>query len=139
MLYRFGYLYSEYKSSLYYWEFVKILLRMAIIISSNIFSSYFFQQQIFSLLLFIIYCLAILKLNPYRFHHLFLLDLKTHVFLIYVVILNISFKYFYPQNTQSIVFSAFWMIPFLSYIIYLFGKAIYKKLKLIVEIIEKNQ
>ena len=42
MLYKFGYLYSEYKNSLYYWEFIKILIRITIIISSNILSSYFF-------------------------------------------------------------------------------------------------
>ncbi|KAL4504850.1 hypothetical protein ABPG73_021697 [Tetrahymena malaccensis] len=41
MLQKYGYLYSEYKTKLYFWEFLKIILRMFITISTNMFSQIF--------------------------------------------------------------------------------------------------
>lgn len=41
MSYRYGYLYSEYKSRFFFWEFIKISIRIIVTISTSMISSDF--------------------------------------------------------------------------------------------------
>ncbi|KAL4504851.1 hypothetical protein ABPG73_021698 [Tetrahymena malaccensis] len=117
MLYKYGYLYSEYKTKLYFWEFIKILLRMIVTISTNLFSEYFQEIQTFNILLIFSYIVALLSIKPYKFRHLVNLDLLTHILLIFMILLNIQHNYFLEESEQNTALSIIWMSFFLSYIL----------------------
>ncbi|EAR91013.2 transmembrane protein, putative (macronuclear) [Tetrahymena thermophila SB210] len=83
-LYYFGYYYQEFKEKYYYWEFIRIYLRVIVVVAFTLTSqSYFISYQIVIFILFL-YIMFTLYFNPIRSNNLQRFDL----FCYQVIILN---------------------------------------------------
>ncbi|KAL4450758.1 hypothetical protein ABPG74_011600 [Tetrahymena malaccensis] len=94
--YKYGFLYMEYRDNCYYWEFVRLYVKLIIFLTINMFKSQPNVSYIFVASYLIIYAYYILKLNPFQNNFLNTLDFKTVVVLLVCIFFNIIYK-----NTTS--------------------------------------
>ncbi|EAS01067.2 transmembrane protein, putative (macronuclear) [Tetrahymena thermophila SB210] len=89
MQYRFGFLYSEYKQTSYFWEIVKIYQKTLVTIFINIFDQYISIKGILVIFILILYIYLQKKNSPYlekRFNNL---DIQSNLTVIVSIILAI--------------------------------------------------
>ncbi|EAS01034.2 transmembrane protein, putative (macronuclear) [Tetrahymena thermophila SB210] len=94
--YNYGFLYMEYRDKCYYWEFVRLYVKLIIFLTINMFKSQPNVSYIFVASYLIVYAYYILKLNPFQNNFLNTLDFKTVVVLLTCIFFNIIYK-----NTSS--------------------------------------
>ncbi|KAL4450791.1 hypothetical protein ABPG74_011633 [Tetrahymena malaccensis] len=89
MQYRFGFLYTEYKQTSYFWEIVKIYQKTLVTIFINIFDQYISIKGILVIFILIVYIYFQKKNSPYlekRFNNL---DIQSNLTVIISIILAI--------------------------------------------------
>lgn len=66
-LYKYGYLYNEYKDKYYYWEFIRISIRSVIGIGAAAGKGYLYIILTMSFFILLIYLIVISLYSPYKF------------------------------------------------------------------------
>ncbi|EWS75679.1 transmembrane protein, putative (macronuclear) [Tetrahymena thermophila SB210] len=121
-LYYFGYYYQEFKEKFYYWEFIRIYLRVIIIVAFTLTSqSQFISYQIVIFLLFF-YIKFTLYFNPIRNNNLQRFDLFCNKMIILnslLSIINIDIK---SGIISGIIYSLHFIVIFMTILIIIFFK-----------------
>ncbi|EAR97396.3 transmembrane protein, putative (macronuclear) [Tetrahymena thermophila SB210] len=97
MQYKFGFLYTEYKKTSYFWEIVKVYQKTFITFFINIYDSYNIVKGVLVIIVLIIYIRLWRKYQPYLERRFNLIDLYLNL----TVIASIIIAMFIQQNPFS--------------------------------------
>ncbi|EAR97980.2 transmembrane protein, putative (macronuclear) [Tetrahymena thermophila SB210] len=112
-LYYFGYYYQEYRDMFYYWEFIRIYLRIivAVVITLSTYSNFINYQIVIMIL--IVYLKLMLTRNPIRNNWLQKLELQTNMILILICFLQSINMFLYSDIIQHIQYFIHYFVIFI--------------------------
>lgn len=93
----YGFLYEEYHTRAYYWEFVKIFEKISIVFFINIFTEDIYIKGFFILQLILIYGVVSRMVKPYKDKYINSLDSRS-TFCAFITILLALFVYNNPYS-----------------------------------------
>ncbi|EAS04694.2 WD domain, G-beta repeat protein (macronuclear) [Tetrahymena thermophila SB210] len=125
---RFGFLYQEYRLKIFYWEFLKIALKLLITIVNNFISDNEILKSSISTLFILKYVLLSIRLRPYQSHIFNKCDQYSHIILIVILHFNIIINITSQVFIQSIAIILFYFFHY-SFIIYLILQILKSKIK----------
>ncbi|KAL4474980.1 hypothetical protein ABPG74_001676 [Tetrahymena malaccensis] len=105
----YGYIYQEYRSSIYYWEFIKIYLKILIISSQIVLNQDIRLQQMYILSSLFLYFLATKQVKPYSSTDMNQCDQNFTIVLIFNVLLfciseQINSQIYIKYTLQTLLF-----------------------------------
>ncbi|EAR95786.2 transmembrane protein, putative (macronuclear) [Tetrahymena thermophila SB210] len=86
---KFGFLYQEFKSKYFYWEFIKSYKKILLVIIYNFGQDFFYLKSCLMLLVLFIYYLSILKRSPYQLNSFNKTDQNLIICMLFILIMNI--------------------------------------------------
>ncbi|KAL4486660.1 hypothetical protein ABPG73_003964 [Tetrahymena malaccensis] len=86
---KFGFLYQEFKSKYFYWEFVKSYKKILLVIIYNFGQDFFYLKSCLMLLVLFIYYLNILNRNPYQLNSFNKTDKNLIICMLFILVMNI--------------------------------------------------
>lgn len=90
-LYKYGYIYSEYKNTYFYWEFIRILIRILIAIGSTSGEVSYFIILSVSVLILIAYLICTSICSPHKYSRIWKLDILTNISILLVILINLHY------------------------------------------------
>ncbi|KAL4486419.1 hypothetical protein ABPG72_007205, partial [Tetrahymena utriculariae] len=115
-LYKYGFICGDYKTKYFYWEFLRILLRLSIVLVGNIFAEdLLILKSNFAILMIQIYNYCLIKLSPYTNQNSLKIDYYLNQCISVLFLLNpISY---YTQN--SMIYLAQFIVNLICYAMFL--------------------
>ncbi|KAL4503144.1 hypothetical protein ABPG72_014373 [Tetrahymena utriculariae] len=125
---RYGFLYQEYRLKIFYWEFLKIALKLIITVIANFISDNEILKSSISTLFILLYVLLSIRLRPYQSHLFNKCDQYSHIILIVILHFNIIINITNQIVIQSIAIILFYFFDY-SFIIFLILQILKSKIK----------
>ncbi|KAL4455331.1 hypothetical protein ABPG74_012483 [Tetrahymena malaccensis] len=125
---RYGFLYQEYRLKIFYWEFLKIALKLIITIINNFISDNEILKSSISTLFILLYVLLSIRLRPYQSHLFNKCDQYSHIILIVILHFNIIINITNQVFIQSIAIILFYFFHY-TFIIFLILQILKSKIK----------
>ncbi|EAR87781.2 WD domain, G-beta repeat protein (macronuclear) [Tetrahymena thermophila SB210] len=99
----YGFLYQDYKTKNFYWEFVKSYMKIVIVCIYNFYGDSYTNKLVMALIVFILYLVVLVKFTPYQMIYFQKTDRNSMVVIIILVLMNINL-YNKPDTVQSYIF-----------------------------------
>ncbi|EAR96614.2 transmembrane protein, putative (macronuclear) [Tetrahymena thermophila SB210] len=121
---KYGFLYIEYKNQAFYWEFVKMVEKITIILSLNFYSQMIIIKGILVFLSITLYGILTIMVKPYKEEEINQIDINSTIVCSITVLLGIfiyqnPFPYFYyPSFGIILLINSIFIISVLKEIIY---------------------
>ncbi|KAL4490255.1 hypothetical protein ABPG72_004294 [Tetrahymena utriculariae] len=126
---KYGFLYQDYKSKHFYWEFVRIYTKMIVVAVLSFYGDPYTNKLVIILCLFLIYQVALIKFQPYQMKYFQQLDKMSMIVFVILLIMNI-FLYNKPDVIQSQLFYIVLLIIHNGYQFFLLVEVIRAKLSI---------
>ncbi|EWS70957.1 transmembrane protein, putative (macronuclear) [Tetrahymena thermophila SB210] len=120
MKYKYGLFYSEYKNQYYYWEIVRMYLKVVLILIANILNQYEEQVSQICIIILFWYIIAIIKIQPFKSK-----SLQKIEFIQYLTLIPCIFLFsLYRQHSQPIYQAVLAIIhySYIGYMIFLIAR-----------------
>jgi len=100
-LYKYGYIYSEYKDTYFYWEFIRIVIRTLIAVGSTSNGISYFIMLSASVLILISYLICASICSPHKYSRIWKLDVLTNISILLVILINMHYTTVSPNFNYS--------------------------------------
>jgi len=100
-LYKYGYIYSEYKETYFYWEFIRIAIRTLIAVGSILGVISYFLILVVSVLILISYLICASTCSPHKYSRIWKLDVLTNISILLVILINLHYITVSPSLNYS--------------------------------------
>ncbi|EAR85092.2 transmembrane protein, putative (macronuclear) [Tetrahymena thermophila SB210] len=126
---KYGFLYQDYKNKHFYWEFVRIYTKMAVVAVLSFYGDPYTNKLVIILCMFLIYQVALIKFQPYQMKYFQQLDKTSMIVFVILLIMNI-FLYNKPDIIQSQIFYIVLLIIHNGYQFFLLVEVVRAKLSI---------
>ncbi|EWS76293.1 transmembrane protein, putative (macronuclear) [Tetrahymena thermophila SB210] len=125
----YGFLYQDYKTKNFYWEFVKSYMKIVIVCIYNFYGDPYTNKLVIALIVFILYIVVLVKFTPYQMIYFQQTDRNSMVVIIILVLMNI-FLYNKPDTVQSQIFYIILLGIHNGYLAFMFFEVIKAKIQI---------
>ncbi|KAL4476097.1 hypothetical protein ABPG74_009830 [Tetrahymena malaccensis] len=125
----YGFLYQDYKTRNFYWEFIKSYMKIVIVCIYNFYGDPYTNKLVIALIVFILYLVILVKFTPYQMIYFQKTDRNSMLVIIVLVIMNI-FLYNKPDSVQSQIFYIILLGIHNGYLAFMFFEVIKAKIQI---------
>ncbi|KAL4497003.1 hypothetical protein ABPG72_002159 [Tetrahymena utriculariae] len=101
--YKYGYFYSEYKTNFYYWEIIRMYLKIIIVIITSLLNQYEDQVSIICIMVIFAYVLLVINKQPFKSYSLYKQEIISYLLLIPCIFFQQLFRTYSQEIFQTLL------------------------------------